>query len=155
MGERRYSSCSCLILSCREDKNLPVASNNTYNIIVLLRLSFIVFDNSGGVFISHNLLLITLMMEAASISETSVNYQATRRNIPEGSHLQPIKTIGTNPLINYLYIARPVFTHDNTGHYRKTCTQAPGGFRTCQCQCMSGSKRVTKFITTPYRISSI
>jgi hypothetical protein len=32
---------------------------------------------------------ITLMMEAASTSETSVNfYQITRRNIPEDSHLQ-------------------------------------------------------------------
>jgi hypothetical protein len=33
-------------------------------------------------------LLIALMMEAASISETSVNfYQTTRRNNPEDSHL--------------------------------------------------------------------
>jgi hypothetical protein len=33
-------------------------------------------------------LLIALMMEAASTSETSVNfYQTTRRNIPEDSHL--------------------------------------------------------------------
>jgi hypothetical protein len=33
--------------------------------------------------------LIALMMEAASISESSVNfYQTTRRNIPEDSHLQ-------------------------------------------------------------------
>jgi hypothetical protein len=32
--------------------------------------------------------LIALMMEAASTSETSVNfYQTTRRNIPEGSRL--------------------------------------------------------------------
>jgi hypothetical protein len=32
---------------------------------------------------------IALMMEAASTSETSVNfYQTTRRNIPEDSHLQ-------------------------------------------------------------------
>jgi hypothetical protein len=32
--------------------------------------------------------VITLMMEAASTSETSVNfYQTTRRNIPEDSHL--------------------------------------------------------------------
>jgi hypothetical protein len=35
--------------------------------------------------------LIALMMEAVSISETSVNfYQTTRRNIPEDSHLQGI-----------------------------------------------------------------
>jgi hypothetical protein len=33
-------------------------------------------------------LLITLMMEAASTSETSVNfYQTTQRSIPEDSHL--------------------------------------------------------------------
>jgi hypothetical protein len=32
--------------------------------------------------------IIALMMEAASTSETSVNfYQTTRRNIPEDSHL--------------------------------------------------------------------
>jgi hypothetical protein len=33
--------------------------------------------------------IIALMMEAASTSETSVNfYQTARRNIPEDSHLQ-------------------------------------------------------------------
>jgi hypothetical protein len=33
-------------------------------------------------------MMIALMMEAASASETSVNfYQTTRRNIPEGSHV--------------------------------------------------------------------
>jgi hypothetical protein len=31
--------------------------------------------------------LIALMMGAISTSETSVNYQTTRRNIPEGCHL--------------------------------------------------------------------
>jgi hypothetical protein len=32
---------------------------------------------------------ITLMMEAAGTSETSLNfYQTTRRNIPEDSHLE-------------------------------------------------------------------
>jgi hypothetical protein len=36
----------------------------------------------------HHYLFIALMMEAASTSETLVNfYQATRRNIPEDSHL--------------------------------------------------------------------
>jgi hypothetical protein len=34
---------------------------------------------------------ITLMMEAASTSETSVNfYQTARRNNPEGSHFLPL-----------------------------------------------------------------
>jgi hypothetical protein len=33
-------------------------------------------------------MIIGLMMEAASTSEMSVNYQTTRRNIPEDSHLQ-------------------------------------------------------------------
>jgi hypothetical protein len=45
-------------------------------------------------------LLFALMMEAASTSETSLNfYQTTRRNIPEGSHLQPktsVKTTGVS-----------------------------------------------------------
>jgi hypothetical protein len=35
--------------------------------------------------------LIALMMEAASTSETSVNfYQTTRRNIPEDTHLHTL-----------------------------------------------------------------
>jgi hypothetical protein len=34
------------------------------------------------------------MMEAASTSETSVNYQATRRNIPEDSHIQNTAYLG-------------------------------------------------------------
>jgi hypothetical protein len=35
-----------------------------------------------------SLAMIALMMEAASTSETSVNfYQTTRRNIPEDNHL--------------------------------------------------------------------
>jgi hypothetical protein len=34
-------------------------------------------------------IIIALMMEAASTSETSVNfYQTTRRNYPENNHLQ-------------------------------------------------------------------
>jgi hypothetical protein len=38
--------------------------------------------------IAHRRILNALMMEAASTSETSVNfYQSTRRNIPEDSHL--------------------------------------------------------------------
>jgi hypothetical protein len=38
--------------------------------------------------------LIALMMEAASTSETSVNfYQTTRRNIPEDSHLHIISIL--------------------------------------------------------------
>jgi hypothetical protein len=37
--------------------------------------------------------IVTLMMEAASTSETSVNfYQTTRRNIPEDSHLLLLMT---------------------------------------------------------------
>jgi hypothetical protein len=38
---------------------------------------------------SCSLVLITLMMEAASTSETSVNfYQTTQHNIPEDGHLR-------------------------------------------------------------------
>jgi hypothetical protein len=33
-------------------------------------------------------ILIALMMDAASTSETSVFYQTTRRNNPDDSHLQ-------------------------------------------------------------------
>jgi hypothetical protein len=37
-------------------------------------------------------IIITLMMEAVSTSETSVNfYEITWQNIPEGSHLQTIQ----------------------------------------------------------------
>jgi hypothetical protein len=40
--------------------------------------------------------IITLMMEAASTSETSVNfYQTTRHNNPEDSHLQALYHCGT------------------------------------------------------------
>jgi hypothetical protein len=39
-------------------------------------------------------LLIALMMEAASISETLVNfYQTTRRKNPEDSHLQIVRSL--------------------------------------------------------------
>jgi hypothetical protein len=37
--------------------------------------------------IAASIIRIALMMEAASTSETSVNYQTTRHNIPEDSHL--------------------------------------------------------------------
>jgi hypothetical protein len=41
------------------------------------------------IFFSVYVAIIALMMEAASTSETSVNfYQTTRRNIPGDSHLQ-------------------------------------------------------------------
>jgi hypothetical protein len=41
-------------------------------------------------------LLIALMMEAASTSETSANlYQTTRRNNPEDSHLQAASAFDT------------------------------------------------------------
>jgi hypothetical protein len=39
-------------------------------------------------------ILIALMMEAASPSETSANYyQTTRRNDPEGSHLRVVNSL--------------------------------------------------------------
>jgi hypothetical protein len=43
--------------------------------------------------------MIALMMEAASISETSVNfYQTTRRNNPEDSHLQGIRYLSKSSM---------------------------------------------------------
>jgi hypothetical protein len=43
------------------------------------------------------LLLIALMMEAASTSETSANFYLTkRRNNPEGNHLQDSLFSGSN-----------------------------------------------------------
>jgi hypothetical protein len=42
--------------------------------------------------------LIALMMEAASTSETSVNfYQTARRNIPEDSHLHDLLSSLSSP----------------------------------------------------------
>jgi hypothetical protein len=45
------------------------------------------YSHTSNQFLAHSL-LITLMMEAASTSETSVNsYNTTRRNTPEDSNL--------------------------------------------------------------------
>jgi hypothetical protein len=47
-----------------------------------------VYRRFGGACCLHNQGFIALVMEAASVSETSVNfYQTTRRNNPEDSHL--------------------------------------------------------------------
>jgi hypothetical protein len=44
-------------------------------------------------------MIIALMMEAASTSETSVNfYQTTRRNNPEDSHLYPRLFVHKHPI---------------------------------------------------------
>jgi hypothetical protein len=49
----------------------------------MLKIMFSVVTN--GIMSMPN--LISLMVEAANTSETSVNYQTTRRSIPEDSHL--------------------------------------------------------------------
>jgi hypothetical protein len=55
--------------------------------------------------------VIALMMEAASTSETSVNfYQTTRRNNPEDSHLQEIPCFFSTP-------ARPCSHDPPAGKY--------------------------------------
>jgi hypothetical protein len=49
--------------------------------------SLVILTDVSEVLTVSNIRVITLMMEATSTSETSVNiYQTTRRNIPEGSH---------------------------------------------------------------------
>jgi hypothetical protein len=49
-------------------------------------------------------LLIALMMEAASTSETSVNvYQTARRNNPEDSHFQEIRKIVDRDNLTFTY----------------------------------------------------
>jgi hypothetical protein len=61
-------------------------------------------------------------MEAASTSETSVNfYQTTRRNNPEDSHLQHFSTTK----INWLKLLKdiiPVYTENHTKSANKNCS---------------------------------
>jgi hypothetical protein len=63
-------------------------------------------------FLVHNL-FIALMMEAASTSETSVNfYQTTRGNIPEDSHLNSltfITLISTSDIFTEHFLGVQVF----------------------------------------------
>jgi hypothetical protein len=58
-------------------------------------------------------IIIALMMEAVSASETSVNfYETTRRNLPEDSHLH-----------SFIYLTSNSFTwlNNKIGHLRATC----------------------------------
>jgi hypothetical protein len=69
----------------------------SYHYSVFIQSTFVVYFNHSFdrpvshysiYLLSSGLLRIVLMMEAASTSETSVNfYQTTRRNNPEDSHL--------------------------------------------------------------------
>jgi hypothetical protein len=54
----------------------------------------------SGVLTASIIRAMTVVMEAKNTSETSVNfYQTTRRDIPEGSHLQPMKYLIKSNLI--------------------------------------------------------
>jgi hypothetical protein len=54
--------------------------------------------------INRAILLIALMMEAASTSETSVNvYQTTRRNNPEDSHLHSRRSENLKSHMLFIY----------------------------------------------------
>jgi hypothetical protein len=66
-------------------------TNNVHHLYLLRDLitNFVVTQQSNCVPVGRQTeILIALMMEAVSISETSVTlYQSTRRNIPDDSHL--------------------------------------------------------------------